>query len=139
MSYTGALCPDCQGCGRTSLDQFGRIVPQPTWVDSNSSAPGWTKCAKCQGSGVIVMQPDCFGRNPSKYLNAGVATPDIVERLRNDARGWFAYNELSDEAADEIERMREALQEIGDETNEALVGMLVRRALNIHKQETRDA
>ena len=33
----------------------------------------------------------------------------IVERLREDARGGKAYHELSDEAADEIERLQEAL------------------------------
>jgi len=31
---------------------------------------------------------------------------DIINRLREDARGGYAYHELSDEAADEIERLR---------------------------------
>jgi hypothetical protein len=31
---------------------------------------------------------------------------DIVERLREDARGGMAYHELSDEAADEIMQLR---------------------------------
>jgi len=36
---------------------------------------------------------------------------DIVERLREDARGGMAYHELSDEAADEIERLREIIRQ----------------------------
>jgi hypothetical protein len=36
-------------------------------------------------------------------------TDDLVERLREDARGGYAYHELSDEAADEIERLRDDL------------------------------
>ena len=37
---------------------------------------------------------------------------DIVERLRGDARGSKAYHELSDEAADEIERLRADYQRV---------------------------
>lgn len=39
---------------------------------------------------------------------------DIVERLREDARGGMAYHELSDDAADEIERLRELLKHADD-------------------------
>lgn len=35
---------------------------------------------------------------------------DIVEQLREDARGGKAYHELSDMAADEIERLRAGIQ-----------------------------
>jgi hypothetical protein len=41
-------------------------------------------------------------------------TEDLVERLREDARGGKAYHELSDEAADEIERLRAAVDRIID-------------------------
>ena len=50
------ICPTCQGCGRTSLDPtFGRPVPQPTYVDSNSTAQGWTICVTCTGVGVVAF------------------------------------------------------------------------------------
>jgi hypothetical protein len=48
------LCPICEGCGRTSLDQFGREVPQPTFVSSGTTAQGWSKCSYCEGIGVVA-------------------------------------------------------------------------------------
>jgi len=40
---------------------------------------------------------------------------DIVERLRERARGGYAHDELDEEAADEIERLRAALKIIINE------------------------
>jgi hypothetical protein len=41
-------------------------------------------------------------------------TADIVERLRNDDVVWGVRPSLAFEAADEIERLREALQKIDE-------------------------
>lgn len=49
------LCPTCHGCGRTSLDQFGREVAQLLHITNNTSAADWTKCSSCGGVGVVAL------------------------------------------------------------------------------------
>jgi hypothetical protein len=52
-----AICPVCQGCGRTSINpNTGELVPQPFFTSHSTTAPGWTKCVRCDGSGVVVIQ-----------------------------------------------------------------------------------
>jgi len=61
------------------------------------------------------------------------AAKDIVERLRKQA-GWHIDNQkmvtgpLLDEAADEIERLREALQAIADHFADVMDGPMIRGA-----------
>ena len=58
LGYTNGayavICPICLGCGRTSIDQMGREVPQPSWASDNTTAAGWTTCSRCYGSGMLV-------------------------------------------------------------------------------------
>lgn len=53
-----AICPDCQGCGHISFDQFGRPHPQPTFTGAGTATHGWHDCTKCAGSGLVSSIPN---------------------------------------------------------------------------------